>query len=796
MTVTTPLGPDVLLLVGFSGHEAISQPFTFELDLAAEDQSLVDFEKLLGRKITVNLTLPEGQKRHFSGICTSLTQGMRGIDHTAFQMEISPYLWLLTRRVRSRIFQNSPVPEILKSVLDIPDVVYDLEGTYHPRTYCVQYRETDFHFVSRLMEEEGIHYYFKHRADGHQMVVSDKAAFPELQPAELILQQAEGTHVQEQRISRWQKRQQLRSHKITLRDYHFEMPQQSLEAGQDIQDDVKVGKVTHKLKVGDSDGLEIYDWPGGYARRFDAIDRGGTDRPDELQKLLKDNERTAKIRMEQEAADSIAIRGASRYRHLVSGHTFSLKEQVVVPYAGSSSHEGKYVLTSINHSARMSGSYRSGDAQEILYDNSFTCIPAGLRYRPQRTTPKPVIMGTQTAVVVGPKGEDIHIDKYGRVKVQFHWDRQGKMDADSSCWIRVSQIWAGKNWGAFFWPRVGHEVVVTFEEGDPDRPLIIGSAYNADNMPPFGLPKASLFSGFKSSTTRGTVNENFNGILFVDVQGHEHLAIHSERHMVLTSELDKLSHAGRHKTERVSSASMFTVGALPGGGGSGGGPKELWPQPEPIAVAGLNSVMVYGENLQVAMPLNHQLAVGSNLQLCINPAGLAAGVPGYPGSVEATGLLGGGAGGNMQFTIGTSANIVLGREFDINFAPDKISDVSPKLELLIYCGIIGALGIAWPIVYAGIGDDTQRANWSLLFQGVLDVLLSTLSYKVTATKIPQNGADEAFAKVFGTSYFDQMGQWHQTGIYLGLQELGLLAAAMGVIVLPPVLASNHEDWSP
>ena len=200
MTVTTPLGPDVLLLVGFSGHEGISQLFSFELDLAAEDQTKVVFEKLLGRKVTVNLTVPGGQKRYFSGICTSLTQGMRGIDHTSFQMEVSPHLWLLTLRSRSRIFQNVSVPEILKKVLDIPDVVYELEGTFHPRPYCVQYRETDFHFASRLMEEEGIYYYFKHKADGHQMVVSDKAAFPELQPGELILQQAEGTHVQEERI--------------------------------------------------------------------------------------------------------------------------------------------------------------------------------------------------------------------------------------------------------------------------------------------------------------------------------------------------------------------------------------------------------------------------------------------------------------------------------------------------------------------------------------------------------------------------------------------------------------------
>ena len=578
MTVTTPLGPDVLLLVGFSGNEGISQLFSFELDLAAEDQTKVVFEKLLGHKVTVNLTVPGGQKRYFNGICTSLVQGMRGIDHTVFQMEIAPHLYLLTLRSRSRIFQHLSVPEVLKKVLDIPDVVYDLEGHFHPRTYCVQYRESDFQFVSRLMEEEGIYYYFKHKVDSHQMVVSNKAEFPELQPAELILHQAEGTTVQEERITRWQKQQQLRSLKVTLRDYHFQMPRTSLEASREIQEEVKVGMVSHTLRIGESDGLEVYDWPGKYSNRFDAIDRGGAEHPDELQKLLQDNERTARIRMEQEAAEAIAVRGASRYRHLVSGQTFMLKEQVVIPYNGSSSHDGKYVLTSVSHTGRMVGSYRSGEAQEVQYDNSFTAIPAALHYRPQRTTPKPVVTGTQTAIVVGPKGEQIHIDKHGRVKVQFHWDREGKHDADSSCWIRVSQIWAGKGWGAFFWPRVGNEVVVAFEEGDPDRPIISGSVYNADNTPPFSLPLEKLVAGFKSSTEHGSSHDKFNGLIFYDKPGNEHVHIHSQKHQVATNESSQRVHVGQNY--------VHTVGGIPGlssgsGGGNGNGGGGTGPTPTP-----------------------------------------------------------------------------------------------------------------------------------------------------------------------------------------------------------------------
>ncbi len=759
MTVTTPLGPDVLLLVGFSGHEGISQLFSFELDLAAKDQSKVVFEKLLGRKMAINLQVSGGQKRYFSGICTSVTQGMRGIDHTSFQMEISPHCWLLTRRARSRIFQNQSVPEILKAVLDIPEVTYDLEGTFHPRTYCVQYRETDFNFASRLMEEEGIYYYFKHKADGHQMVVSNKAAFPELQPAELLLQQSEGTHVQEERITRWQKRQQLRSLKVTLRDHHFQMPQKSLEAGEEIQDELKVGKVAHKLKIGESDELEIYDWPGAYAHRFDAIDRGGADRPDELQKLLKDNERTAKIRMEQEAAEAIVIQGSGRYRHLVSGHTFTLKEQVVVPYEGSGSHDGKYVLTSVNHTGRLSSSYRSGDAQELLYDNSFTCIPSVLTYRPQRATSKPVALGTQTAVVVGPKAEQIHTDKHGRVKVQFHWDREGKHDAASSCWIRVTQAWADKGFGAICLPRAGQEVVVGFEEGDPDRPLILGSVYNADNPPPFKLPENRMFSGIKTNSVHGSPAKNFSGLAFNDTRDGEHVALYSEKNMMLNAENNHQHHVGNYQHAQVGRMSLSTVGSIPGigGGGSGGGGSNGGPSPTPTptpsipasqqpdtadsdpnkppstgdwktsngllsAQPGLVGSTIYGVNSQDTVGFMHQVTIGAAYQICVNPFGFW-GCLAEQSTLDAppfiAGYIGGALGGNVQITWGANTQAVYGTAVNINHGPqititskkwdpDKGGSMSGLTEAMAI--VVPALSAVYELVYAFMGSQEDSAS--------------------------------------------------------------------------------------
>src|SRR5260370_10221522 len=261
--------------------------------------------------------------------------------------------------------------------------------------------------------------------------------------------------------------------------------------------------------------------------------------------------------MEQEEAASLEIAGASNCGQFVAGHTFKLQRH----FDGN----GQYLLSRVEHEARLDGNYRSNDALGFSYLNRFTCIPVALPYRPQQVTLKPVIAGIQTATIVGPSGEELFCDKYGRVKVQFHWDREGKKDANSSCWLRVAQVWAGKSWGAFFWPRIGHEVVVVFEEGDPDQPLIIGSVYNHDNMPPFQLPIFKKRGGIKSATVYGSPKENYNGIVFFDEKGHEHTSLHSERHMTLHAEMDVRYKVGRHPGDRVPGASQLFAARIPGG---------------------------------------------------------------------------------------------------------------------------------------------------------------------------------------------------------------------------------------
>jgi type VI secretion system secreted protein VgrG len=533
ISITTPLGPDVVFLTGFRGREALSQLFHFQLDIMAESRQSIAFDKLIGQKITFSVLLPDGKtKRFWNGICSSLAQAGRDSTFTTYRMEVVPQLWLLTRRKQSRIFQYLSVPDILKKVFTGLDVKLELQGTFEPRDYCVQYRESDFAFASRLMEEEGIYYFFKHTDGGHQLVLGNS---PQTHPAvafseKALYEELEGGNRPDMRVKSWEKTQELRSGKVTLWDHHFELPHQHLDAERPTQESVSIGKVTHKLKLAANDPLEVYDYPGAYAQRFDGVDAGGGDSSGSLAKIFQDNKRTAAIRMEQEAVQAITIRGSSNCRQFMAGHKFTLERHFDA--------DGAYVLTSVDHSASASAGGRSGADGTVNYQNHFTCIPLALPFRPPQTTEKPIIPGPQTAVVVGPKGETIFCDKYGRVKVQFHWDRQGKMNADSSCWIRVSNNWGGANWGGIFIPHVKQEVIVEFEEGDPDRPLITGRVYNAECMPPRTLPD--------NKTQSNLSDHGGNYLLMEGISGKQQIDLYSPKCDTQLSLGQALSAKGTH----------------------------------------------------------------------------------------------------------------------------------------------------------------------------------------------------------------------------------------------------------
>lgn len=727
ISVSTPLDTDALLLSGFEGQEGISQLYQFQLTMLAELQTKIPFERIVGQKLTVELQLAGQEKRYFNGIVKRLTQGGRDDNFVRFRAEIVPEIWLLTKKVRSRIFQRLTVPEILHHVLAGFDVALRLTATYPARDYCVQYRESDFDFISRLMEDEGIYYYFKHSEGSHQLVLSDMANQHPLVPGHsaIVYEELRGGDRDDMRVSEWEKTQELRAGEFTLWDHSFELPGRHLDASQRSISTVAVGKVAHHLNVGGNDRLEIYDYPGGYAQHFDGVNQNGADQKQNLQQVFHERERIVKIRIEQEEMAALEIRGASDCGNFSAGHKFTLQ--------GHFDADDAYLLARVEHHALLDGDYRSDQGVSFNYSNRFHCLPVGLRFRPQRTTSKPSIAGSQTATVVGPAGEEIFCDKYGRVKVQFHWDREGKKDANSSCWLRVAQLWAGKNWGAFFWPRIGHEVIVVFEEGDPDKPIIVGSVYNDENRPPFLLPHMKDCGGIKSCTVGGAPTEHYSGILFVDRKGQEHLAIHSERHLVMNAEFDRSFTTGRHHGERVPAARTLTVGRLPGtGGGSGGGGpnKATWTPFEPQGLLGLNSTVVYGANVQVAMPLNFQMAVGSNLQVCINPNAWRTlygnGSQTVPAGINS--ILGSGLGGNMQLTMGSSANLVMGQIYDINLGPRRITlDVHNKTGIQTCVTTVGtAIGIASGIFLAFYGldqDDDARSISVMMYELLMQTLM-------------------------------------------------------------------------
>lgn len=603
LTVSTPLGPDALLLLSLVGHEAISRPFSFELALAAPDPLIVTFDRLLGQPVTARLALPDGRYRYFSGICSGLCQGMQAYDLTSFTMEIVPAAWRLTRVIQSRIFQRLSVPAILKRVLaDVPDVTFDIEAEYPEVDFCVQYRESDFDFASRLMEEEGIHYYFVHEADRHRMIVSDRAEFPRLDPDRLMIQQSRDA-VDEQRITSWEKRQRLRAGRVTLRDHSFELPNDPLEASAAAPQTVQVGRVPHPLaSAGGAESLEIYEWPGAYARRFDGVDRYGNRLgEDSLQRILPDGRRTATIRMEQEAAEAILLRGQGLYRHMVPGHGFRLVELGPDAQRVRSIHDGEYVITSVGHRCDVGLDYRSGTSHGRFYQNSFTCIPTDIRYRPPRVTPRPLITGPQTAVVVkGPGEDEIFTDPYGRVKVKFFWDRDGGPSPDSSCWIRVSQPSAGGGFGMVFVPRGGQEVVVHFEDGDPDRPLITGAVYNPNQMPPFALPAGKMKSGFRSNTYPG--GGGLNEISVDDSGKIERMYVHAQYNKDEVVGYNRTAQVGNDASESVAQNLTETVGQ----------DKSVTITRNSTSSVGVNHDVAIGSNQTVSVGANRTESVGGN----------------------------------------------------------------------------------------------------------------------------------------------------------------------------------------
>ena len=517
--VDTPLPPDKLLLQRFHGDEGVSVPYHYTLELLSEEEA-VDPADVLRQPMVVTVHLQDGGERKVHGLVRRFVQLGQQDDLTFYSAEIVPWLWFLTLSRDCKVFQKKSVLDIVQEVFDgLGYSDYDLRcgRDYAPREYCVQYRETHFNFVSRLLEEEGIFYFFEHADDKHTLVLADmNSAFQGCPTQETVRMAAEeGPTLDEDVVTSISLESAVHLGKVTLRDYDFTRPSLNLETSvtdEDVEE-------------------EVYDYPGQYRE-------------------LSDGERYAQLLLEEGMCGGQVIRGASNCRAFQSGFKTTLSEHYR-PDANQA-----YVLLHVSHRGE-AGDYRTWATATFEYRNTFVCIPSATPYRPPRRSRKPTVHGSQTALVVGPAGEEVYTDEFGRIKIQFYWDRLGQKDQNSSCFVRVVFGWAGKGYGSVSIPRIGNEVVVDFLEGNPDAPIVTGSVYNAEQSVPFSLPGSGIQMGMKSRSSPGGGGNN--EITMTDTKGAELINIHAQHDMHTTVDNDDTQTVKVNRTVTVDGTHTETI---------------------------------------------------------------------------------------------------------------------------------------------------------------------------------------------------------------------------------------------
>ncbi|HGY2286307.1 TPA: type VI secretion system Vgr family protein [Klebsiella aerogenes] len=506
--ITVQLPVEGLLFWKLSGHEAMSEMFELSLTLLGSDARL-DRSKLLGQPVTVTIPTQNAlSSRYFNGKITRVAVSaveLSGIRYAAYQLIIEPDLWPMKRDRNLRIFQGQTVPQIINTLLSEYQVNVEdkLNGSYRVWDYCVQYQESSFAFISRLMELEGIAYHFRHEAGKHTLVLTDSAT--QHQPVsgyETIPyhQTASGGITTEEGIGQWALEDSVTPGIYSLDDYDFRKPNAWLFQARQNPASPSPGSI------------DVYDWPG----RF--VDHGH-------------GEFYARIRQERWQVEHQQIQASATAVGIAPGATFTLTN---APFF---SDNGEYLTTSADYLFE-ENSYASGGNSDISHQIHFRVIPSSVVYRPAQVTDWPRTYGPQTAKVVGPEGESIWTDRYGRIKVKFHWDRHAKGDDTSSCWVRVSSAWAGQGFGGVQIPRVGDEVVIDFINGDPDRPIVTGRVYNEASMPPWDLPGDATRMGFMTRSKDGNI-DNSSFLFFEDNPGNESVEMHSEKDMKISVENDK-----------------------------------------------------------------------------------------------------------------------------------------------------------------------------------------------------------------------------------------------------------------
>ena len=541
----------------FQAQERISEPFAVHVAVASTSQ--IQYDDVIQKEALLTISGAEAD-RHFHGIVRKFEHTGKSGQKFLYQAEIVPSLMLLSLKQDCRIYQDKDVAKIIADIFQKAGIAADryefrLKNKDHLRKFCVQYRETDMDFVCRLLQEEGIFYFFEHSKDRHVMVFGDDTVNykPIEGNQEVSFKPPSGLNPEKESISYVDFSRRLRPGTYTHTNYNFKKPSVDLETRGKAKDEMQ-------------QKFEIYDYPGQYGLE----DRGN---------------RLAKIHLEAGKALEEQTNGNSTCPRLVAGFTFKLEGHDFKAF------NREYLLVGVSHSGQQPQTLeeQSGSGAGSSYSNTFLAIPSTVTYRPLRTIEKPFVRGMQTATVVGQKGEEIDTDKWGRVMVQFHWDRMGKNDEKSSCWIRVGQMWGGVGWGAQFIPRVGDEVLVDFMEGDPDWPIIVGSVYNETNQPIYDLKNDKTQSGIKTRSYPD--GPGFNELRFEDKKGKEHIYLQGEKDWNILIKNDKGQNVGHDEALSVANNRTKTVGA--------------------------NQSETIGANKEIQVGANHTETIGSNMSLSV-----------------------------------------------------------------------------------------------------------------------------------------------------------------------------------
>jgi type VI secretion system secreted protein VgrG len=650
MRVDTVLDEDELLLHSFTGVEGISTPYSFRLRLLSENDS-VSADDLLRTPAFVSIELENGEVRYFHGFINRFAAGDQAEDLREYEAEIVPWLWFLSLSRDCKIFQEKTVLEIVEEVftgLGYSDFDIRCTRSYPQRTYCVQYRESHLNFISRLLEEEGIFYFFEHTDQGHVLVIADdNSSIEELEHKPTAAWRSDPIP-EEDVVTALRSEKSVHVGTVTLQDYDFEQPSMDLLSS-----------------IAGEEEQEIYDY---HPRRYTELEEG---------------ERYARLALEALEAGRQVVYGEGNCRAFTTGYRFALEDYISPPL------NQPYTLAQISHSGS-AGDYRSGGSTEGDYQNSFLAVPHDVPYRPQPVHRKPTVHGSQTAIVVGPSGEEIYTDQYGRVKVQFYWDRVGGRDENSSCWIRVGTPWGGGGYGSVSIPRIGNEVIIDFLEGDPDRPLIVGSVYNANQMPPLELPGAGIEMGMRSRSSPG--GGGANQISMRDTAGEEMMTVTAQYDMNTSVGNDQSHSVGNNRTSSVSVDETSSVGSnqsLDVGSNqtiSVGADQSLTVSgsqtvdvsgAQSVTVGGGRALSVTGDNTVDASG-NHAVTAGGDIELTGTNLTVTASAAATYQSGAATDIV---AGGPISIT-GASISLSAGGS-SINIGPGSIDIVAGGMVTIV-----------------------------------------------------------------------------------------------------------------